>query len=155
MKPTIPAFIRTTTFRLAVVHAVMFAIFTLGLLVYLYHSTAGYMRNESVRELDAELQAIGAAFRSGGMERLNQTIRRPQDLNARLGITPFATIPYLPTPAEAGLGRLRSAATWIAILGGIPAALYAVHAFYLPLDLLAARLSQGTGLAALLPRSGP
>lgn len=74
MKPTIPAFIRTTTFRLAVVHAVMFAIFTLGLLVYLYHSTAGYMRNESVRELDAELQAIGAAFRSGGMERLNQTI---------------------------------------------------------------------------------
>jgi len=89
------------------------------------------------------------------LERLNQTIRRPQDLNARLGITPFATIPYLPTPAEAGLGRLRSAATWIAILGGIPAALYAVHAFYLPLDLLAARLSQGTGLAALLPRSGP
>lgn len=71
---TLPAFIRTTTFRLAVVHAVMFAIFTLGLLVYLYHSTAGYMRNESVRELDAELAAIGAAFRSGGMERLNQTI---------------------------------------------------------------------------------
>ncbi len=74
MSFTLPAFIRTTTFRLAVVHAVMFAVFTLGLLVYLYHSTAGYMRSESVRELDSELQAIGAAFRSGGMERLNQTI---------------------------------------------------------------------------------
>lgn len=65
---------RTTTFRLAVVHAVMFAVFTLGLLVYIYHSTAGYLRNESVRELDAEVQALGAAFRSGGMDRLNQTV---------------------------------------------------------------------------------
>ncbi len=88
------------------------------------------------------------------LERLNQTIRRPQDLTARLGIAPFGTIPYLPSPAEAGLGRLRSAAIWIAVLGGIPAALYAVHAFYLPLDLLAARLSQGTGLATLFNGSG-
>ncbi len=74
MRPTLPTFMRTTTFRLAVVHTFMFTLFTLGLLVYLYHSTAGYLRSESVRELNAEVQALGAAFRSGGMERLNQVV---------------------------------------------------------------------------------
>lgn len=74
MRFSLPALMRTTTFRLAVVHAVMFAVFTLGLLVYIYHSTAGYLRSESIRELDAEVQALGAAFRSGGMARLNQTV---------------------------------------------------------------------------------
>lgn len=74
MKLSLPSFMRTTTFALAVVHAVMFAVFTLGLLVYLYHSTAGYMRSESVRELNSEVQALGAAFRSGGMDRLNQVV---------------------------------------------------------------------------------
>lgn len=74
MRLTIPDFIRTTTFKLAVVHAVMFAVFTFGLLVYLFYSTAGYLRSESVRELDGEVQALAAAFNTGGMERLNQSV---------------------------------------------------------------------------------
>ena len=52
MKLSVPNFVRTTTFRLAVVHAVMFTVFTLGLLVYVYHSTAGYLRRQSIAELD-------------------------------------------------------------------------------------------------------
>jgi signal transduction histidine kinase len=74
MRLPLPDFIRTTTFKLAVVHAVMFAVFTFGLLIYLFYSTAGYMRSESVRELDGEVQALAAAFNSGGMERLNQSV---------------------------------------------------------------------------------
>ncbi|MAP94134.1 MAG: two-component sensor histidine kinase [Ponticaulis sp.] len=74
MKLPLPPFMRTTTFRLAVVHALMFLFFTFGLLVYLFYSTAGYMRSESVRELDGEVQALAAAFNAGGMDRLNQSV---------------------------------------------------------------------------------
>ncbi|MFC6196623.1 sensor histidine kinase [Ponticaulis profundi] len=74
MKLSVPNFVRTTTFRLAVVHAVMFTVFTLGLLVYVYHSTAGYLRRQSIAELDGEVQALAAAFNSGGMARLNQSV---------------------------------------------------------------------------------
>ena len=74
MRLPLPSFMRTTTFRLAVVHAVTFLFFTVGLLVYLYFSTAGYMRSVSVKELDGEVQALAAAFNSGGMDRLNQSV---------------------------------------------------------------------------------
>ena len=74
MRLPLPTFMRTTTFRLAVVHAFMFLLFTFGLLVYLFYSTAGYMRSQSVRELDDEVQALAASFNAGGMDRLNQTV---------------------------------------------------------------------------------
>ena len=51
----------------------MFTVFTLGLLVYVYHSTVGYLRRQSIAELDGEVQAL-AAFNSGGMARLNQSV---------------------------------------------------------------------------------
>lgn len=104
MRLPLPAFMRTTTFRLAVVHAVMFLVFTFGLLIYLFYSTAGYMRSQSVRELDGEVQALAAAFNSGGMDRLNQTVierssvRGPffyvlQDASGQTISGDFATIP--------------------------------------------------------------
>ena len=74
MRLPLPSFVRTTTFRLAVVHAVTFLIFTFGLLIYLFYSTAGYMRSQSVKELDGEVQALAAAFNTGGMVRLNQSV---------------------------------------------------------------------------------
>ena len=70
----LPYFTRTTSFRLAVVHAFLFAVFTLGLLIFIYNSTAGYLRTQSIKELNSEVQALGASFRSGGMDRLNQTV---------------------------------------------------------------------------------
>ena len=74
MKLTLPTFLRTTTFRLAVVHAVLFILFTLGLLAYLYHSTSAYLRDEAIEELEAELNTLQAAFDMGGMEQLNQNV---------------------------------------------------------------------------------
>jgi uncharacterized protein involved in exopolysaccharide biosynthesis len=81
------------------------------------------------------------------LEMLNQTLRRPSDLTARLGITPFATIPFMPTPGEATARRVRGGALALALAGGIPAALYAVHVFYLPLDLILTQLLARFGIA--------
>jgi uncharacterized protein involved in exopolysaccharide biosynthesis len=63
-------------------------------------------------------------------------IRRPIDLSNGLGITPFATLPYLRSKRE----TLRSTLTilsWILLLmAGVAAALWLVHTRYMPLDLL-------------------
>jgi len=80
------------------------------------------------------------------MEKLNQTLRRPSDLTARLGIAPLATIPYMPSPGEATARRVRGGALALALAGGIPAALYAVHVFYLPLDLVLSQTLAQLGL---------
>lgn len=84
------------------------------------------------------------------LERLNQTVRRPTDLTKRLGIAPFATIPHMETPGAATLRRAGSLGVGAAILLGVPAALYAVHVFYLPLDLLVRQTISKLGLAPLI-----
>ena len=70
------------------------------------------------------------------MEMLNRSIRRPVDLSARLGIQPFATIPYIRTQGETRWKRGAVIAALAVIVVAIPAGLYALHSYYLPLDLL-------------------
>lgn len=78
---------------------------------------------------------LGAA---GGLflilELLNRSVRRPSDIVSGLGITPIATIPLIETRTPVRRG-LRLAALVVAAIA-IPAAIWAVHAFYMPLDLL-------------------
>lgn len=80
------------------------------------------------------------------MEILNTTARRPEDIIKRLGITPLTTIPYTRTRGQ--LFRQRSAKLLLIllILGGIPAAVYAVHLYYLPLDLIADKVMNKMGV---------
>lgn len=81
--------------------------------------------------------AVGVFFL---LEVTNRAIRRPADLVSGLSIQPIATIPYLET--SGGKARRRALQT-ILIAGlaiGIPVGLWAVHAFYLPLDLIVDRL---------------
>ena len=89
------------------------------------------------------------------MERLNQTIRRPADLQRALGIAAFASIPQIETPGAAGLRRAGHAGLWLAVLGGVPALLYAVHVFYLPLDLLGRQMLDAIGIGPLLDSLRP
>jgi len=89
------------------------------------------------------------------LERFDQTVRRPADLSGRLGIVAIASIPYIPTPGEAGLQRLRGVAVTLALLGGVPAALYALHAYYLPLDLLLSNLLSALGVSQLVQKVLP
>ncbi|MEM9668841.1 MAG: ATP-binding protein [Pseudomonadota bacterium] len=70
----LPTLFKTTTFRLALLHSGLFAIFLLGLLVYLYASTVIYIRGEARASLDAEITELVQAHRQGGLVRLNQSV---------------------------------------------------------------------------------
>ena len=87
------------------------------------------------------------------LELTNKGIRRPADLTNALGITPFATLPYYRTRAE----RIRRRLIIFGILGffliGIPAGLWAIDTYIMPLDDVMDRLAGQVGLAGWLPLS--
>lgn len=79
-------------------------------------------------------------------ELLNRTVRRPIDLQRGIGVQPLATIPYLETSTAR-----RNRRVWVTALIGLVAAailigLWAIHVFYLPLDLLTDRLLNRIGI---------
>ena len=80
------------------------------------------------------------------LELLNRSVRRPADLAAHLGIQPFATVPYIRTRDEMRWKRSVIGTVLVLVAVGIPAALFAVHTYYLPLDLLLAEIFQKLGL---------
>ena len=80
------------------------------------------------------------------LEFLNNTARRPEDLVNRFGIMPFTTIPYARTRGQQFRQRGAKLLLILAILTGIPAAIYVVHIHYLPLDLLADQLMNKFGV---------
>jgi hypothetical protein len=81
-----------------------------------------------------------------GVELLNRSVRRPKDLISAFGITPIATIPYIRTPHEAVARR----SMFFGMLGlvaiGIPALIYAVHVYYLPLDVILSKVADKVGI---------
>jgi len=107
---------------------------------------------------DRPLIAIGGIAGGLGMafglvvllELLNKSIRRPADLVSGLGLQPFATIPYITTARETRRRQLGVVSTLAMIAIAIPAVLYAIHYYYLPLDLLIERLAGKLGIEALL-----
>jgi polysaccharide biosynthesis transport protein len=84
------------------------------------------------------------------LELLNRSIRRPVELSNKLGIQPFATIPYIRTRRETRWKRTVIGAVLALIVVGIPAILFVVHAYYLPLDLLVRQGLAAIGLDTLL-----
>lgn len=71
----LPALVRTTTFRLALLHASIFILFSASLLAYLYYETAGQLSRRAAADLTAEFQELSAAYRGGGLDRLAQAVR--------------------------------------------------------------------------------
>lgn len=84
------------------------------------------------------------------LEVMNAGIRRPVELTARLGITPFATLPYMRTRGEILRRRAIIGVAMAVAVAGVPAALWLVHTQIAPLDLLLDRLIQRIGLAGLV-----
>lgn len=82
------------------------------------------------------------------MEMLNRSIRRPVELTAQLGMQPFATVPYIRTPGEVRRKRAIVAAALAVIVVGIPAALFTIHTYYMPIDLLVDDGLAKVGIAA-------
>lgn len=70
------------------------------------------------------------------LELMNRAIRRPAELTAKLGITPFATLPYIVTRHEQRRQRLMMVVGFVTVLAVVSAGLWAVNTFYMPLDLL-------------------
>ncbi len=80
------------------------------------------------------------------MELLNTAARRPVDLVNKLGVTPLTTIPYSRTRGQKFRQRSLKLLLLLIILTVIPAAVYLVHIYYLPLDLLADRIMNKLGI---------
>ena len=80
------------------------------------------------------------------LEFLNRTARRPVELTNALGITPLATIPYMEDERHKLLRRSRLVASFLIVVIGMPAALWAIDTFYLPLDLIVERIIEQLGL---------
>ncbi|MEI4233965.1 GumC family protein [Roseovarius sp. D22-M7] len=80
------------------------------------------------------------------IELLNRTARRPEDIISRIGVRPLATIPYMYSRGEVVGKRALRATVYVTILVGVPVAVYAVHMYYLPLDLLADKLMNRLGV---------
>src|SRR5262245_48975749 len=70
----LPALVRTTTFRLALLHATIFIGFAATLLVYLYYETAGALARQAGEKLNAEFAALTTAYSRGGFDRLPQAV---------------------------------------------------------------------------------
>jgi polysaccharide biosynthesis transport protein len=78
------------------------------------------------------------------LELLNRSIRRPSELSSKLGIQPFATIPYIRSPGERRWKRGVILGTLLLVGVVLPLILLAVHTLYLPLDVLLGE-TLGTG----------
>lgn len=84
------------------------------------------------------------------LEMLNRTVRRPKDIAQFLQLQPLGAIPVIRTRKERQDARARQA--FAAVLGtaAIPAALAAVHYYYMPLHLLIGKLTSGLGLGGTI-----
>ena len=80
------------------------------------------------------------------MELMNTTARRPEDIIKRFGVMPFTTIPYTRTRGQKLRQRSAKLLLSLVILVGIPALVYAVHIYYLPLDLIADKVMNKIGV---------
>ncbi len=76
------------------------------------------------------------------MEFLKGGIRRPAELTQHLGITAFATLPYMRTKAEILRRRMMIWGTISAVAVVVPALLWLVHTQYMPLDLMIEQLRE-------------
>jgi polysaccharide biosynthesis transport protein len=83
------------------------------------------------------------------LELLNRSIRRPVELSNKLGIQPFATIPYIHTRQETRWKRSVIGGVLALIVIGIPALLFAIHTYYLPIDLLMRQMLGRIGLGGI------
>ncbi|SDK93337.1 GumC family protein [Aliiruegeria lutimaris] len=80
------------------------------------------------------------------LEFMTRTPRRPEDIVARFDVMPIATIPYVRTRQQMVVDRGVRVLVILAILVGIPAAIWAVHEFYMPLDLVADKVMNRLGV---------
>ena len=80
------------------------------------------------------------------MELLNNTIRRPAELQSRFQIIPLAVIPFIEGRRERRQRRAIRLAAILAVVVIIPLGLWVLHTQYMPLDILAQKIVTRLGL---------
>ncbi|MHA6262895.1 GumC family protein [Arenibacterium sp. CAU 1754] len=80
------------------------------------------------------------------MVMMNSAPRRPEDLINKMDVWPIATLPYIRTRRELLMQRGRKLILILIILVGVPAAVWALHTYYQPLDLIADRIMDKLGV---------
>jgi uncharacterized protein involved in exopolysaccharide biosynthesis len=80
------------------------------------------------------------------LEMLNRAIRRPFELQSKFGINPLAVIPYMESARERRIRRTALVSAFIAVLIGVPAALWYIDTQYMPLDVLSKKVFDRLGL---------
>lgn len=80
------------------------------------------------------------------LELLNRAIRRPGELQSRFGIVPLAVIPYIESRRERLIRRSALVGAFLAVLIGVPTALWYIDTTYMPLDILANKVFDRLGL---------
>lgn len=83
------------------------------------------------------------------MEFMNRSIRRPIELTNRLGITPFAVLPYIRTQREVNFRRLAVLGTAVVLVIIVPLGLFALHSFVFPLDSIIESVFNKAGFSVL------
>ena len=86
------------------------------------------------------------------LELLNRSVRRPVDITRGLGIQTFGTIPYVRTRRERRIKRGVIASVLVLFGVGVPAAIWAVHVYYRPLDVLIVDVAEKAGLGSYVER---
>ncbi|MFV0473753.1 MAG: GumC family protein [Pikeienuella sp.] len=84
------------------------------------------------------------------LELLNSSIRTSGDLQRKVKLRPIVVVPYIRTRREIRNRRARLATLAGVFLVGVPAALFAVDQYYLPLSVLAERFADKAGLNSLI-----
>lgn len=87
-----------------------------------------------------------AAFFFVLTELLNRSIRRPTDLTRGLGVQPLATIPFIEREEVVQRRKILHNVLILLALLSVPLGLWALHTFYLPLEILADRMLDALGL---------
>jgi len=85
----------------------------------------------------------------GAIELLNSAVRRPVEITRAMGVAPYASLPFLRTRRQILLRRGGIALAFVLAVAAIPAGLWAVNTYYMPLDLVMDKVANRTGLDAV------
>lgn len=80
------------------------------------------------------------------LEITNRTIRRPEEIEAKFSVTPIASIPYMESKKQRRLRLSLLALALLVVLIGVPVILWYIDTYYLPLDVIVARITNRLGL---------
>lgn len=81
------------------------------------------------------------------LELLNRSIRRPSEIISRFGVTPLATIPFMESQTHRWIRRGALITAFVAVLVGVPLALWVIDSQYMPLELLASKIAGKLGFS--------